>query len=535
MKFAFGCCLVFVVACGQVGCTSRKYVSRYETGRIEHAGKVIVKTSPEGSRGESSVHELEDVTVGSETLRGRDRSEKEIEIALADIHSVQIVEYSYSGLILAILAGGLVAGATGVMLALDEKVDNAPERPSSGGDGSCPYFYSFDGERFVFDAEPYAGSICKGLERTDWCALEHMAEADRTYRLRITNELPETQHIDEVKLVVVDHPVGTRVAPDLQGHIRTLARPQPPVEAVDETGRDLRDALSRRDGRFWVSAGRKGDPHRTRDRRDEITLVFPKPAGARRVKLVINGGITRWATQVAQVFLLARGESLDDWYREVDERGPAFFRLLAWYFQQELYVLPLEVDTVDGWQVRASVYGGGAFAPEDKVYLLDLEGVEGDVLRVRIAPPAHFWKLDYVAADCSDDLPVRTREIAALEARDANGSDLTNLLAGEDDDCFVMPHIGDRAELRFEAPPRTEGTVRSVLLKATGWYRLQLEGEGPPRTGLLEKMSTQPGFYLEYALGIRHKWEDALRRPDWEQRPRLPEEVLSTGENKTAP
>ncbi len=70
---------------------------------------------------------------------------------------------------------------------------------------SCPFIYSWNGEEFVFDGEPYGGAITRGLERDDYSELEHLQAAGEIYRLRITNEVRETQFTNLMELWVVDH------------------------------------------------------------------------------------------------------------------------------------------------------------------------------------------------------------------------------------------------------------------------------------------------------------------------------------------
>ena len=43
---------------------------------------------------------------------------------------------------------------------------------------SCPFVYSWDGTRYVFDAEPYGGAISRGLEKDDFSRLEHLRAQD---------------------------------------------------------------------------------------------------------------------------------------------------------------------------------------------------------------------------------------------------------------------------------------------------------------------------------------------------------------------
>jgi hypothetical protein len=111
---------------------------------------------------------------------------------------------------------GLVAGvAVGTIVVIAAVVAATKQ--------SCPFVYSWDGTRYVFDAEPYGGAIARGLEKDDYSELGQLREADGRYKLRMTNEVDETQMTNLTELWVVDHPAGTRVVPDIQGKLHTVA------------------------------------------------------------------------------------------------------------------------------------------------------------------------------------------------------------------------------------------------------------------------------------------------------------------------
>ncbi len=487
------------------GCATHRYVSPYEAEKIERADKIIVTTAPDSPS--CCRHELKDARLEGQNLIGRTMYGDKMTIALSSIESVMIISHSFPTwhLAAAAVALGAVAGAVAIGAELREEEQKAPPPPG----GSCPYFYSFDGKRYVFDAEPYGGAISQGLERTEWCRLEHMREKGGVYKLRVVNELNETQYADEIKLVVVDHPWAVAVAPNIRGRIHTLSDPMAPTRATDEAGADVLPALVEKDGVFWESAPRKRDPDREQDLMDELVLEFPRPEGAKKVKLLVHGSTTRWGTQVAWEFLKIYGAQLPDWYAEVDRRGPALRKILDWYFREELYVLQVHVHTGEGWQSRGTIFGGGPYAPKDKVYVLRLGDVPGDTLRIKLRPPAYFWRFDYIAVDYTEDLPVRVTEIAPFRAVDHEGRDVLSLVSGNDDSYLVLPEIGDSAELVFEAPPRIPDTSRAVLLKATGYYRLHLDPEGEPMVDLIERINDEPGFTARYAL------EQYNRRNPW--------------------
>jgi hypothetical protein len=116
---------------------------------------------------------------------------------------------------------------------------------------SCPFVYSWDGTQYQFDAEPYGGAIARGLEKDDYSELGQLREQDGRYKLRMTNEVDETQMTNLTELWVVDHPAGTRVVPDIQGKLRTVSDPQNLTAASDSAGHDLLPWLRSTDRLIW--------------------------------------------------------------------------------------------------------------------------------------------------------------------------------------------------------------------------------------------------------------------------------------------
>lgn len=378
----------------------------------------------------------------------------------------------------------------------------APRAPSGK---SCPFIYSYDSENFMLDAEPYGGAICRGLKRTEWLPLSHLREADGGYRVLVANELDEMEFTDELKLVVVDHPRGVSVVPDAQGRVHSLLKPEPPQKAVDKDNRDILPFITAADGYFWTGRPEAMDPDKPASLRDSLTLEFPKPAGARTAKLLAGAWTTVQGSASAEGILGLHGREINRYYEEVNARGPAYRNLMAWYMNEELYMLKVWVETKDGWQPRGLIYGGGPFVAKEKAYVLDVSDVPGEVLRIRLNPPLEFWMFDRLAVDYSPDLPLNSREIAATSALDQDGRDVRRLLASNDDIFLKMPNKGDQTELRFDAPPRIPGLDRTVLLKASGYYDVRLEAKGEPRRELLDRIHNEPGFTLRFAYEWRRQ------------------------------
>lgn len=372
---------------------------------------------------------------------------------------------------------------------------------------SCPFVYSWDGEGYVFDAEPYGGAITRGLERDDYSELEHLQADDGLYRLMITNEVQEAQRTNLAELWVVDHAPGARVVADQWGGLHTVVDPRPPRSARDHLGRDLLTWLRTTDRRIW-------EPEAVADAegrlRQDIVLSFAKPNGATEAKLVANVANSLWGSYMIKQVLDLWGREVDSWYASLDGAPEAAEAVRAWNRQEELYELKIYVEEQTGWVQRGTLLGGGPFIAEDRVVPLDLSGVVGDELRIRIQPPYGYWALNSFAVDYGADRAVRVDTVAPLAARDHQGHDVLASLVAVDESYYEMPSTGDYGYLTFAAPESRAGMERTVFLHTRGFYRLYLSEEGDPDLMTIERIFGVPGAVLEFAAARYADWRTAL-------------------------
>lgn len=374
---------------------------------------------------------------------------------------------------------------------------------------SCPFVYSWDGTQYVFDAEPYGGAITRGLEKDDFTQLEHVREQDGLYRLKLTNEVDETQFTNLTELQVVDHPVGTRVIPDVRGSLHTVSAPQVPLSAHDASGRDLLPWLRATDRLIWEPPAA---PNAEGKLEDDIVMTFAKPAGATQAKLVANVATGLWGSYMIKKMVELRGRDVGAWYTLMDQNKSARDDLFAWEVREQLYALKIYVEEPTGWEVRGILPGVGPFISKDRVLPLDVTRVRGDVLRIRIRPPAGFWALNSFNVDYTADRPINVETVRPMTARDLKGRDVLPDLVANDDRYLPMPNIGDTADLTFSVPPRREGTDRSVFLHSRGYYTLHLPATGEPDTKALDEIENVPGAGVRFAAEHFTQWQLAQQK-----------------------
>ncbi|MEO8635630.1 MAG: hypothetical protein ABI587_10185 [Gemmatimonadales bacterium] len=389
-------------------------------------------------------------------------------------------------------SAGLVVGITVVLIAAAAAVTSDGSFSGGGlvGDGgnaSCPMIYSWDGHQWRLDSGTFGGAITRGAARTDLDNLDYLAPDGEQLRLRVANELNETDHLDGLAILAVDHPIAMGVAPDGAGRIHTIGATVAPTEARDFAGRDVLARIDSADGWAWESSLSGRDPER--DYRDGVELSFPRSTGDRDARLVLDAHNTPWATYMLGTLIAAHGRETASWYDSLDA-NPGMLRQLGGMLAREGF-LSVAVLTRDGWEPQGFVWEAGPEVMKRQVHVLDLSRVEGDTVRVRLESAPAFWRLDRVAIDYSAEDSIVVRELAPKTARDENGRDLRATLTAFDGDEYTI-ETGGSAEVTFDSPPVPEGMARSYILRSSGWYRIHTPEYGDPDRELLTAVLTQP-------------------------------------------
>ncbi|HEX8424406.1 MAG TPA: CRTAC1 family protein, partial [Pyrinomonadaceae bacterium] len=134
---------------------------------------------------------------------------------------------------------------------------------------SCPYLYTWNGERFEFVTDFMGGGelgywLAPGVRSApdpdEYVRIrgDQLKARDGRYELRVTNELEEVLFMDKLQLVAVAHPAGTEVFPGeglgspLAAEFQLFATrdARPPARATDEHGHDVLARIARLDRRY---------------------------------------------------------------------------------------------------------------------------------------------------------------------------------------------------------------------------------------------------------------------------------------------
>jgi tetratricopeptide (TPR) repeat protein len=428
---------------------------------------------------------------------------------------------------------------------------------------SCPYLYTWNGERFEFVTDFMGGGelgywaapgVRAAPDPDEYVRIrgDQLKERDGRYELRVTNELEEALFIDSLKLVAVSHPRGVEVYPNeglgnpTSNAFRLYATrgARPPAAARDEHGHDVLAQVSEMDRRYpddFALAGVRGyaEEHalvldlgreeglkgergkRVKGKasgRSPLTLVPSSPA---RILLLMIGW-TDYAFSSDNVAASQRGLSLEPPALQVrDERG-------AWRT-----VIP-DIGVPVGRPQTVVVDLTGKFLSASRevrvltnmrIYwdqiLVDTSG--GDFphslrsLRPSVADlswrgfsaettPDGREPYGYDYARVSRSSPWKT-----MPGRYTREGDVRELLLRVDD-IFVVSRPGDALALSFDAarlPPLPEGWTRTFLLYADGFSKeMDINSASPDQVAPLpfHGMKSYP-----YAAPESYPWTRARR------------------------
>ncbi|HSE19729.1 MAG TPA: FG-GAP-like repeat-containing protein [Pyrinomonadaceae bacterium] len=378
---------------------------------------------------------------------------------------------------------------------------------------SCPYLYTWNGERFEFITDFMGGGEMGHLDAPgifntpdpdEYVRIrgDQLRERNGRYELRVTNELEEALFVDKVQLISVAHPAGTEVYPN-EGltvppqpfKIYSTRDARPPSAAVDEHGHDVLSRIARLDRQYpddFKLHGIRGyaDEH-------ELTLKLDANASS-RVKLLLTGW-TDYAWSSDNLAASQSGKSLQLPALQVkDKHG-------RWRTVVENVGIPVgrpQTVVVDLSGKFLSASRDVRIVTNMRIYwdqvLVDTSGGDFPLQLTRLDPSVADLRWRGFSLEHSPDgrqpLTYDYKQVSftspwkVMTGRYTREGDVRELLVASDD-MFVISRPGDELELSFPAeklPPLPRGWTRTFLLYADGFSKeMDINSASPDQVGPL--------------------------------------------------
>ena len=393
---------------------------------------------------------------------------------------------------------------------------------------SCPYLYTWNGERFEFVTDFLGGGEMGHLDAPhtfntpdpdEYVRIrsDQLRERNGRYELRVTNELEEALFVDKVQLISIDHPAGTEVYPN-EGlteppqpfKIHTMGNVSAPVAAFDEHGHDVLSRIARLDREYPDDF--KTQPIRGYADDHELILKLDSDLRAHRNLLLLTGW-TDYAWSSDNLAASQSGKSLRLPALQVkDKRG-------RWKTVIENIGIPvgrpqtIVVDLADKFlsdsrDVRIvtnmRIYWDQILVASAEQFPMTVMRLDPAVANLR----ARGFSLEY-SPDGRQPMTYDYTRVSATSPWKVMTGHYTKIgnvreLVTARDDMFVISKPGDELSLSFDAtrlPPLPPGWTRTFLLYADGFSKeMDINSASPDQVGPLpfHGMSKYPYTWPEH-------------------------------------
>ncbi len=373
-------------------------------------------------------------------------------------------------------------------------INEVDRKPSS-----CPYLYTWNGARFEFITDFMGGGemgywVAPGARNhpdpDEYVRIreDQLRERNGRFEIRVTNELEEALYVNRLQLVAVAHPDGAEVFPN-EGLIDPPRPPfklyvtsnaRPPVEALDDQGRDVLSRITEMDRQYVEGFGL----HRIRGYADEHTLTLDLGSSTGGRTLLLLTGWTDYAFSSDNVAAHQAGLSMMPPALQVkDARG-----------QWKTIIADIGIP-VGRPQTLAVDLTGKFLSTSREVRIVTNMRIYWDQILVNTSngkSPTRIERLDAVEAQLrwrgfSAEVSPDGREPygydyervsyaspwKVMPGRYTREGDVTSLLA-RTDDMFVISMPGDAIAVSFDArllKPLPAGWKRTFLFYADGFSK----------------------------------------------------------------
>lgn len=330
---------------------------------------------------------------------------------------------------------------------------------------TCPYLYSWDGTKFVYEHRGLALSGI-GKKQTNVRMLRSVVPIDSKLTFKVFEDYDET-HLDALNVTAIDIPSSSQavVYPDTSGQFRTFKNGITPL-SCESGGVDCLEGIShfadQKELYFGTVTKEEGSP-----KSSEAILNFPVPSGTKEAKLLLK---------------LKTDDSLYKiWPNLYKAIGPFVFEVMAneelrkiFNVDETINSFALKVDVWDGekWKAMAGEVPSDLKSPEELLFSINNISTPSTELRLRVRSLFRYH-LDYISLDRSPDDPMKITTVPIEKALYEGIKESEGLLEGitsSGDGKEAVISAGNSIQAVFVDPVKNKDTKRSYASSFSGYY-----------------------------------------------------------------
>jgi len=341
--------------------------------------------------------------------------------------------------------------------------------------GSCPTIYTHDGLSYNFETELFSSSISKFLEKKDLDLLSQKIPENGFYQLRVTNEALETHYINQISLIVVEHPKGTQAYPSISNSFLVVRNLTKPDKAINSKNDDILKELLEADNSYYRSDISMVEKLKTGPKFDWIEIRKNIPNRISSAKMVIRYRNTLLSTILLyDVVLASQGIKAVDWIAKMN-RNPRYAAQFGAVYKV-FSGIKVQVLNNGEWSNHSVIPDAGPLAWKNIAAEIPVNNGE---INIRLQFVPDNFMIDYVGFD------IETEEENTISIANAypsvirdNSFKLKNEvseLIKKDDLRYLITNPGDSYRFTYIIPKK-ENCQQSIFVESKGYYTEWLRG-----------------------------------------------------------
>ncbi len=342
--------------------------------------------------------------------------------------------------------------------------------PSRGGGGSsCPFIYSWNGEKYVLEGEAFGTALGKAFEYETCTMLPALISEKSKLKIKLTNERPETHFFNNIKLIACETDINSVVYVDNNNFLWPVKKRVKLLSAVDQNDSDITELIIEDDNVNWQSDLTSANVESGFE--DQIVVNFPRNKDIDSVSLIISAINTTITSIVYKKLQTLLGYEFVNFMRAI-ENDPEMMEIV----KETLTRSSLKVDVWDGnnWVYQDMIYPEANQIKFQKLLRLSTDINSSDNLKIRLRFMTDLWKLDAVLMDDSPATRLITQEVTLISAQFNNKNVIDKIDKTDNNYVTIIP--GEEINLEFEEIRKSDQKKISYALLVEGYlYELVID------------------------------------------------------------
>jgi len=334
--------------------------------------------------------------------------------------------------------------------------------PRGGGYGSCPFIYSWDGKEFQLEGEAFGIAFGKALETETQIVLPNLKSMDNKYKIKLTNERPETHFFNNVKITAAEVGKDVTVYSDNKNKLQPVTKLRRINSASDLKNKHLTVQLLNEDDLYWQSDLSTANSDQNFEDQLFITLKNVNDE-VDSLSLMVSAINTDISSSVFQYLHTLLGDELAN-FTKAAETDEEMINILKGTLNRS--ALKIDIWNGERWQYNDIIYPEANFVKFHKLVRLPIINFNGE-MQIRLRCLTDVWKIDAIKFD---DSPQRELTVLPVEITNFSTNTKGNLESiKEKDNSYIKLLPGEEMQLEFRGV-KTSPDKKIVYTITVGGY-----------------------------------------------------------------